>query len=236
MTTMPSRILNLSCIAVAVTGASTLHATCHAGAVNVVTFDGWAGPFVSPLWTRGVVGSVGALPTTSGGYAGFTWSATQTQSSTGVPAGAVGLYQPDSNVANGFTAALPDGGTAVFNPWGGTIRVARSERWSFVGANFTAAWNAVLTISIRGLRDGAEVVSQSVTLGNPTAPTTITALGGFVDLDEVQISSSGGSPYWNSGAGNQFILDDFAYFVPSPGALALMVGSFGCVWMPRRRS
>jgi hypothetical protein len=234
--TLPSSIHSPVFSAAIALATASMAAPVHAGPVTVVTFDGWAGPFVSPLWTRGVVGSVSSLPTTPNGYAGFTWAATQTQSSTGVPAGSVGLYQPDANAANGFTAALPEGGTAIFNSWAGAIRVTRSERWSFVGATFTAAWSSGLTISIRGFRDGAEVASQQVVLGNPTGPTAVQVSPTFSDLDELQLSSSGGAAYWNTGGGTQFIVDDFAYFIPSPGPLTLLLGSLGCIWGPRRRA
>jgi hypothetical protein len=198
-------------------GALAVSAVAHAG---VVGFDEIPASTLTE-WGDGVFASVG---TVTASYAGFTWYGTQSQSAEGAPAHSVGVFRT-GGFANGYSAGVTSGDQALFNAWGAEIRISRAERFSFAGAWFTAAWNAGLTLSFTGLRDGATVGTASVVLGAPTAAAWVGGLDGMADIDELRISSAGGSLFWTGGGGTSFVMDDFTFGapvpVPGPGPLAL---------------
>lgn len=201
----------------AIVGALALSTSALAG---VIGFDEIPATTLTE-WGDGVFASVG---TVTAGYAGFTWYGTQSQSSEGAPAHRVGVFRT-GGFANGYSAGVTSGDQALFNAWGAEIRISRTERFSFAGAWFTAAWNSGLTLSFTGLRGGVQVGAASVTLGTPDAATWVGGLEGLADIDELRIASSGGSLFWTAGGGTSFAMDDFTFgspvSVPGPGPLAL---------------
>ena len=182
----------------------------------------WVGP--------PIIGAYGA--TTN--YAGFTWG--------GTPAGAYffsgpfGLNTGYRYGTTGFRGLFSADDPAT--PTGSTLPIImrRNSPWTFVGADFTGAYNRDLMVDITGYDAfGTMVHSQTITLGEPTGASTRTFTG-FVNIAELRIQSYGGTDAGQLPPGSQYfgtnLVIDNLMFTPAPAGLALL-GVMGA--LPRRR-
>lgn len=182
----------------------------------------WVGP--------PIIGAYGA--TTN--YAGFTWG--------GTPAGAyffsgpfglnTGYRYGTTGFRGLFSADDPATSTGSTLP----IIMRRNSPWTFVGADFTGAYNRDLMVDITGYDAfGTMVHSQTITLGDPIAPDS-RLFTGFENIAELRIQSYGGTDYGHLPAGSQYfgtnLVIDNLIFTPAPAGLALL-GVLGA--LPRRR-
>lgn len=182
----------------------------------------WSGP--------PIIGAYGAATN----YAGFTWG--------GTPAGAYffsgpfGLNTGYSYGVTGFrglfTADDPNTATGSTLP----IIMRRNSPWTFVGADFTGAYNRDLMVDITGYDAlGNMVHTTTITLGLPTGPETRN-FAGFVNITELRINSYGGTDFGHLPPGSQYfgtnLVIDNLIFTPAPAGLALL-GVMGA--LPRRR-
>lgn len=170
-------------------------------------------------------------------YAGFAWRGASSSSNQWYAPYSVGVYTPGAGTT-GYTYGATSGTHAGYSSWGAEVSVARQERWDFNGAYFNAAWNTGLMVHLVGIRNGTTVFDTTVTLGAPTAATWIGA--NFTNIDELRMSSSGGSSYgFANGSGTHFTFDDFTYqltgSVPAGGTLALVSLAGLTSRRPRRR-
>jgi hypothetical protein len=168
-------------------------------------------------------------------YAGFTWG--------GTPAGAYffrGPFEFNTGYKFGvgtssqglFTADDPSTSTGSTLP----ITMRRNSPWTFVGADFTGAFNRDLMVDISGYDAFGNLIhSETVQLGRPTTPLTRT-FDGFVNITELRISSYGGIddvdlPAGSIYFGSNLVIDNLV-FTPAPAGFAVL-GLAGC--LPRRR-
>jgi hypothetical protein len=203
--------------------------SCAASSATVLDFEDaptpidWSGPQI--------FAGYGAATS----YAGFTWG--------GTPAGAYffrGPFEFNTGYKFGvgtssqglFTADDPSTSTGSTLP----ITMRRSSPWTFVGADFTGAFNRDLMVDISGYDAfGSLVHSQTVQLGAPSTPSTLT-FSGFVNITELRINSYGGVddvdlPAGSIYFGSSLVIDNLI-FTPAPAGLALL-GVAGL--LPRRR-
>ncbi|MBM3752294.1 MAG: hypothetical protein FJW21_14150 [Acidimicrobiia bacterium] len=183
------------------------------------------------VWTGPpIIGAYGA--TTN--YAGFTWG--------GTPDGAYffsgpfGLNTGYSYGTTGFRALFsaddPTTSTGSTLP----IIMRRNSPWTFVGADFTGAYNQDLMVDITGYDALGNIVnSTTITLGLPIGP-DVRTFAGFVNIAELRIHSYGGTDYGHLPPGSVYfgtnLVIDNLIFTPAPAGLALL-GVMGA--LPRRR-
>ncbi|MEB3342748.1 S8 family serine peptidase [Okeania sp.] len=115
---------------------------------------------------------------------------------------------------NGNVSPLYSG----FNSWANPVSITSEEDFTFDSAYLTAAWNEGLNIEVKGLNDGNQLYSETVTV-DPYSPTLFDF--NFVNVDEVQFSSSGGTNAGLGGSGAHFVIDDLVY---TPGGLGSISG------------
>jgi hypothetical protein len=111
------------------------------------------------------------------------------------------------------------------------LTISRSETWNFGSMDFAAAWNTNLSVEITGLLAGNVLYTYSTTIATPGQMTSL-ALN-FNGIDTLFIRSSGGTTAYTVGGGAHLIIDNLAYSIPAPGALALL-GVAGVIRRRRR--
>jgi len=152
-----------------------------------------------------------------------------------VPNSYGGLNWPNfeyrSSSTGGFANGTVSAPCAAFNG-GGRPASITGNRFHFISASFTSAWNDVLQIQVEGLRDGDVLYSRTIT-ASYNQPTSYTF--DFLGVDEVRFSSSGGhdANANNSGSGTHFVMDDFA--TPEPATTSLVAVGGGTSLLLRRR-
>jgi hypothetical protein len=159
-------------------------------------------------------GTAGASNLASGSYAGFDWSGQSGQS---------WAFRRDASRDNGFTRGVVSGEQGAFNNAQGEFFLSRSEEWTPESAWFTGAWNAGLTLTFIASRDGVELASRPLVLGDPSMPrfVDLRALGitaanpdGWSGITSLRISSSGGTSFGFPAAGRggeMFVMDDLIW-------------------------
>ncbi len=111
------------------------------------------------------------------------------------------------NPNNGYVTGAVSPPTVAWVPPDGTSDTATatlssSTPFAFESAALTSAWTDNLVLHVTGYLNGQVVDSKTVTL-NPSGPTMVNF--GFQDVDNVRLSSSGGTI-------------DPAFFAPTPSA------------------
>ena len=96
----------------------------------------------------------------SAGYQGITWSSSFYYLNT------------SGHEASGYCAGMVSSRNVAYNSLGYDVTVSAATPFVFNGAYFTGVWNDGLNIDIKGLLDGSEVYSTTVTVSS-TAPTWV---------------------------------------------------------------
>ncbi len=108
---------------------------------------------------------------------------------------------------------------AIIDGGGGVVSSLSAGMFDFLSAFATAAWNDNLQLEAKGFIKGKLVYDQTNTL-SATAPTLIQY--NFYGVDEVDLTSSGGTPHvgYNT-TGTDFVMDDVSVvtYVPYTPAL-----------------
>ena len=169
------------------------------------------------------------------GYRGFSWG-TNWVGSSSLPAGSASVYHNIGSTASGYLTAIASGTRAMYLPSDNStssneLTISRSETWNFGSMDFAAAWNTNLSVEITGLLAGNVLYTYSTTIATPGQMTSL-ALN-FNGIDTLFIRSSGGTTAYSGGAGAHLIIDNLAYSIPAPGALALL-GVAGVIRRRRR--
>jgi hypothetical protein len=163
------------------------------------------------------------------GYRGFSWG-TNWVGSSSLPAGSALVYHNIGSTASGYLTAIASGTRAMYTPtsYDGfhQLTVSRSEEWDFVSADIAAAWRTGMVVEFTGSLAGNQLYSYSVTLNSAGVLYAMNL--NFQGIDTLTIRSSGGSNAYSSGAGAHLIIDNFAYTVPAPSAMALLAAAGFC--------
>ena len=137
---------------------------------------------------------------TGGSYGGFAWDQAY-------------VYQRNS-AANSYSAGVVSGVKAMSNFLGNPLVISRSEQWDVVSAYITPGFASGLQLRIEAFDGSTLTVDRVVTLGSTAGPPS------FVSLNIERITSIRITPL--ASTNRQFIIDDLAFVVPAPGALALV--------------
>jgi hypothetical protein len=181
---------------------------------EIIDFEDVATPSTSSVTGLGY----GAV---SNGYRGFNWS-TGWGGSAEVPAGSAFVYHNIGSLASGYQTAIASGTRAMFLPTDAPsheLTITRGETWNFGSMDFAAAWNTNLSVEITGLLAGNVLYTYSTTIATPGQLASLEL--NFYGIDTLFIRSSGGTTAYSGGAGAHLIIDNLAYSVPAPGAVAL---------------
>lgn len=161
-------------------------------------------------------------------YHGLKWQNTYTASKTSIP-------------VSGYAAGATSGDMTVLNGAGNDAGVSAADgTFTFVSANFTAAWLDDLHLELFGLADGVQLFSAKFTLSS-TSPTAVSL--GWMGIDQLILKTSGGvpNPAYNN-AGWQYAMDDFVFAdradpgrgapeppapLPEPATWAMMIIGYG---------
>lgn len=94
---------------------------------------------------------------------------------------------------SGYNTAVLSESNAVFNAFGNplTIQSANGNPFSLYAASVAAAWNDNLQLTVVGYRSSVPVVTNTFTLSVFTVLNV--EFNGYIELDEVIFSSSGGT-------------------------------------------
>lgn len=183
---------------------------------DVITFDDVPGADPQTDWNS-----------VENGYGGLNWNMVLV-----IHESYANLWEPGSGYSNG----LVSGEWVAFNLFAEPATVSSSESFTFNGAYLTAAYNNGLSIDVVGIREGAELFNQTVTVST-VSPTWFDF--NFADINEVTFSSHGGTHFLGQGNGlTHFVMDNFTYnevapgttSVPEPGTLALLCTSLVLSW------
>jgi hypothetical protein len=210
-------------------GAAIAALCCPAAFAEVIDFEDaptpidWTGPQL--------FAGYGAATS----YAGFTWG--------GTPAGAYFFRGPfEFNTGYKFGVGTSSQGLVTADDprteTGSTLAITmrRDSPWTFVGADFTGAFNRDLMVDISGYDAFGNLLhSKTIQLGRPTTPDTRTFVE-FVNITELRIQSYGGIddvdlPPGSIYFGSKLVIDNLV-FTPAPAGFAVL-GLAGC--LPRRR-
>jgi hypothetical protein len=190
---------------------------------EMIDFEDVATPYpATPLFSYGPV---------STGYRGFSWGTNWPgDGSEPVPAGSATAYQNSGTTSSGYLTAIAAGTRAMFTPtsYDGfhQLTVSRSEEWDFDSADIAAAWRIGMLVEFTGSLAGNQLYSYSVTLNSAGVLYAMNL--NFQGIDTLTIRSSGGSDAYAGGAGAHLIIDNFAYTVPAPSAMALLAAAGLC--------
>jgi hypothetical protein len=186
---------------------------------EIIDFEDVATPYTGESFPYGSV---------SAGYRGFIWG-----TNGGYPplaSGAAAVYQNSGTTDSGYLTAIAASTRAMFTPSSSDgfhqLTVSRSEEWDFVSADIAAAWRTGMVVEFTGSLAGNQLYSYSVTLNSAGVLYAMNL--NFQGIDTLTIRSSGGSNAYSSGAGAHLIIDNFAYTVPAPSAMALLAAAGFC--------
>jgi hypothetical protein len=188
---------------------------------EIIDFEDVATPVNTELFDAGGV---------SNGYRGFNWSTNWVGSSL-LPAGSAAVYHNVGSTASGYLTAIASGTRAMFLPGVfespvNELTITRSETWNFGSMDFAAAWNTNLSVEITGLLAGNVLYTYSTTIATPGQLASLEL--NFNGIDTLFIRSSGGTTAYAGGSGAHLIIDNFAYTVPAPSAMALLAAAGFC--------
>jgi len=153
--------------------------------------------------------------TTLTNYGGFQWT------QTGVLDTSVYEHQ-----ISGYVNGVTSGNYVAFNTYA-NLASASQSLFNFVGANFTAAWNDDLQLTVEGFLNGILTNSKTVTL-QPVGTEAASRIDfNFNGIDELRFNSFGGTLNPTvGGAGCHFAMDDFEY-TPVPEPTTALLGLMG---------
>jgi hypothetical protein len=168
--------------------------------------------------------AIGYSGVVSNGYRGFNWTTNFADQSARV-------YHNVGSTNSGFLTAIPSGTRAMYLPGAfespvNELTISRGTSWNFGSMDFAAAWNTNLSVEITGLLAGNVLYTYSTTIATPGQLASLEL--NFVGIDTLFIRSSGGSTAYAGGAGAHLIIDNFAYTVPAPSAMALLAAAGLC--------
>jgi hypothetical protein len=171
--------------------------------------------------------AVGCVPsgTIPNGYAGLDWNNFGYSNATISPCS-----------LEGYGTALTSSPNVAFNDSGNPASISSVTPFTLVSADFAAAWNNGLMVSITAKLGATTVGTDNFTLN---ISTRVLETFNFGPVTELDFSSSGGTESTNLfqyGGGTQFAVDNLVVStVPEPGTFWL-IGLVG-VWMavPGRR-
>jgi hypothetical protein len=137
---------------------------------------------------------------------------------------------------NGAIYGMVTASNVAFNGFGLPAEIdARGTNFDFLSAYFTGAWNSNLNIQIEGFRGGSLAYNLTV-MAAATNATLFTF--DYLDIDRLCFNSSGGQDAgFGSGAGEEFVMDNFMFeFIPEPSSLLLTcVGAVSLLAFLRRK-
>ncbi|MFM1868748.1 MAG: hypothetical protein RL591_2156 [Planctomycetota bacterium] len=190
---------------------------------EIIDFEDVATPVLNPNF-----GDIGAV---SNGYRGFNWGTNWPGGdSEPIPPGSGTVYHNNGTANSGYLTAIAAGTRAMFTPtsYDGfhQLTVSRSEAWDFVAADIAAAWRTGMLVQFTGSLAGNQLYSYSVTLNSAGVLYAMNL--NFQGIDTLTIRSSGGTNVYVGGGGAHLIIDNFAYTVPAPSAMALLAAAGFC--------
>jgi hypothetical protein len=193
---------------------------------EIIDFEDVATPLNGDIFDTGTV---------SEGYRGFNWS-TNWVGSTQAPAGSAKVYHNIGSTASGYLTAIASGTRAMYLPGVfespvNELTITRGETWNFGSMDLAAAWNTNLSVEITGLLAGNVLYTYSTTIATPGQMASLSL--NFNGIDTLFIRSSGGTTAYAGGSGAHLIIDNLAFSVPAPGAVAL-AGLAGLMGRRRR--
>ena len=190
------------------------------GLVMIFGFAGAAGATVLTFddITTATTGTI------SNGYGGLNWD------QIGCVNGA------DYHLGSGYDNGTVSGDYVAANQWANVATVSDSF-FDFNGAYFTGAWNDGLNINIQGLSGGTVLYNETIQVDH-NGPTWFSA--NYIGINQLVISSYGGTQAVVSGFGEHFAMDNFTFNetapVPEPSTILLMgAGLLGLVGYNRKR-
>jgi hypothetical protein len=162
------------------------------------------------------------------GYQGFTWSnmfvvnALRVTAASGTNGNIYGMISSPNVAYNGFGFAEIDSLGTNFN---------------FFSAYLTGVWNSNLNIEVQGFGSGGLLYDTTV-VASATSPTLFTF--DYLDINRLYFNSFGGQDAgFGQGAGEEFVMDNFAFeFIPEPSSLLLAAlgGASLVVFLRRKRA
>ncbi|MGD1019245.1 MAG: PEP-CTERM sorting domain-containing protein [Verrucomicrobiia bacterium] len=182
---------------------------------TVITFDDISGP--------------GTISSITNGYQKLSWAnfyclnAVLDESINGLSGGYYGMVSPPNVAFNGdgYPAEIDSPGTS----------------FNFFSTYLTGAWNSNLNIQVEGFRGGSLVYNLTV-IAAATNATLFTF--NYTDIDRLYFDSFGGQDAgFGSGAGEEFVMDNFTFeFIPEPSTflLAALGGVSLIAFLRRQRS
>jgi hypothetical protein len=137
---------------------------------------------------------------------------------------------------SGYQNANTSGNNVVYIEYSSISTTKPDIRFDFFGANFTAAWNDGLQLTVDGWLGGSKVagLTKTITL-NTSSPTSVYDFN-FKGIDKLTFTPTGGThntvafgvanPSYGIG-GTHFAMDDFRYTTPAPEPSSMILGLMG---------
>lgn len=116
----------------------------------------------------------------------------------------------------GYKTGTVSGINTTYNGWGNSATISiNSGTFDFNSAYLTGVWNNGLIIKLDGLLGGVQKYSQTVIV-DTSAPIKFDFH--FLEINSLQITSSGGEYADTLGWGTHFALDEFSFNLPETGS------------------
>jgi hypothetical protein len=146
------------------------------------------------------------------------------------------ILSPSVFGTNGCYYGMVSASNAAVNGIGNPAEIDSSTNFNFLSVYLTGAYNSNLNVEVQGF-SGATLLYDTTIVASATSPTLFNF--GYLGINRLYLSNSGGQPAFGTPSAPQFVMDNFTFeFVPEPSSLLLAAAGalLLCPLLKRKRA